>query len=121
MALERPPRSTPISQYAPPRVASTASSTRLRAPEPRRKSSATWVVRSTPGELPSLSDDDDSDGTMVGLGGELGLPPTSRGEDLAGVMAAARDEGDLVPTSRVPTRIPSAERFLEVLEAAMAL
>ena len=112
MALERPPRSTPISQYAPPRAGSTK---RLRAFEPRRASSATWVVRSTPGALPSIGSDDEEDfsSTIVGLGASLGLALDAR-------LATPLVE-ELAPPSRAPTVIPHAVFFGEVLDEAMAL
>jgi len=65
-------------------------------------------------DLPSFAEDESpSTDTIVGLG-----------------MSEARDvplprtfvsHPDAAPASRVPTVIPRAERFLEVLEAAMAL
>ena len=116
MALDRPPRSTPISQYAPPRIGST---TRPRVPDPsahpKRTTSASWVVRSTPGNLPAFGEDEQTgQQTIVGLGAEL----------TAALDARDKLAEEVGPTSRSPTFAPAAlpvVMLLDVLDAAMSL
>ena len=115
MALDRPPRSTPISQYAPPRVGST---TRPRVPvpaQPTRTASASWVVRSTPGNLPKFGEDEQvGQQTIVGLGAEL----------TAALDARDKLAEEVGPTSRSPTFAPGALSVVmlhDVLDAAMSL
>jgi len=115
MALDRPPRSTPISQYAPPRVGST---TRPRVPgpgQPTRTASASWVVRSTPGNLPMFGEDEQvGQQTIVGLGAEL----------TAALDARDKLAEEVGPTSRSPTFAPGAlstVMLVDVLDAAMSL
>lgn len=108
MPLEKPPRTKETTEPT-----THGSTTRLRVPEARR-TSATWVVRSTVEELPSFAEDEPTTDTKVGLGASgsrtVPLPRTTVDVPV-----------EVPPPSRVPTVIPQAERFVEVLEAAMKL
>lgn len=109
MPLERPPPrpiEAPSSGYE--------STSRLKAPEPRR-ASATWIARSTMEELPSFADDEESTDTKLGLGAS-----GSRTVPLPRSLEAAAPI-EVPPPSRVPTIVPRGLTFAEVLEAAMAL
>lgn len=109
MPLEKPTRSKEATEPS-----AHASTTRLRVPEPRRPS-ATWVARSTVEELPSFAEDESpSTDTIVGLGAS-----GSRTVPLPRTLVDVPVE--IPPPSRVPTVIPHAVRFLDVLEDTMKL
>lgn len=111
MAIDRPPRSTPISQYAPPRIGVPGSGTQIRAQQIPRKSSSTWVVRGTPGELPSFeAPQGPEDETFMGLGADLG-----------GTVGAVDSRHHETPTNRTPTFDPYPDLLEQVLDLAMGL